>query len=52
MDLGKKILKNLDQGWFEVFGTQYFFSYFQKLSNTNQIIQFNNFKIYFVIFSF
>lgn len=47
-----KIYKNIDQGWFEFFGIQQIFKYFINFSVFNQIIQFNNLKLYLVVFSF
>ena len=47
-----KIFKSLDQGWLEFFGAQKIFSYFLFLTKLNQIIQFNNLKIYLTLFVF
>lgn len=47
-----KIFKSLDQGWLEFFGVQKIFSYFLFLTKLNQIIQFNNLKIYLTLFVF
>jgi NADH-ubiquinone oxidoreductase chain 5 len=47
-----KILKSLDQGWIEFFGIQQFFNYFIKFSKLNLLFQYNNLKIYFIIFVF
>lgn len=52
VNLGMKILKSLDQGWIEFFGAQQFFLYFTNFSKINQIIQFNNLKIYFFLLIF
>lgn len=49
---GFKIFKNLDQGWIEFFGITYLYSYFIKYSQINQILQFNNIKIYLTLFVF
>lgn len=46
------ILKILDQGWLEFFGIQQIFNFFIKLSLINQVIQFNNLKIYLTFFGF
>lgn len=52
LNFGIKIFKNLDQGWIEYFGIQQFFIYFIKISKLNLLFQFNNLKIYFIIFVF
>jgi len=49
---GLIIVKRLDQGWIEVFGAQQGFNYFLNFSKINQIFQFNNLKIYLVLFVF
>lgn len=52
VNLGLKIIKSLDQGWTEFFGVQQRFYYFINFSKINQIFQFNNLKIYLVLFVF
>lgn len=52
LNYGLKIVKSLDQGWIEFLGIQQFFVYFIKFSKLNLLIQFNNLKIYFLIFIF
>lgn len=52
INFGLKIFKSLDQGWEEFFGIQQFFKYFVKISKFNILFQFNNLKIYFIIFVF
>lgn len=52
VNISFKIYKNIDQGWFEFFGIQQIFKYFTNFSIINQIIQFNNLKLYLVVFSF
>jgi NADH-ubiquinone oxidoreductase chain 5 len=49
---GLKILKSLDQGWIEYFGIQQFFLYFINFSKFNLLFQYNNLKIYFIMFVF
>lgn len=50
VNLGFKIFKNIDQGWVEFFGVQQVFKYFVTLTKINQIFQYNNLKIYFLLF--
>lgn len=52
LKLRKNLVKNLDQGWFEFFGTQFTYNFFLKFSVWNQIIQFNHLKIYINFFIF
>nr|YP_010498955.1 NADH dehydrogenase subunit 5 [Microtendipes umbrosus]UWR98451.1 NADH dehydrogenase subunit 5 [Microtendipes umbrosus] len=52
INMSFKIFKNIDQGWTEFFGIQQIFKYFMKFSSLNQIVQFNNLKLYLVVFSF
>jgi hypothetical protein len=52
VSFGLKILKSLDQGWIEYFGIQQFFIYFISFSKFNLLFQYNNLKIYFIIFVF
>lgn len=49
---GLSVLKRLDQGWTEFFGVQQFFLYFINFSKFNLLFQYNNLKIYFIIFVF
>nr|YP_010587764.1 NADH dehydrogenase subunit 5 [Tanytarsus formosanus]WAB46373.1 NADH dehydrogenase subunit 5 [Tanytarsus formosanus] len=50
--IGLNIMKSFDQGWMEFFGIQQFFVYFIQLSKFNLFFQFNNLKIYFIMFVF
>ena len=50
--IGLNIIKSFDQGWIEFFGIQQFFLYFIQLRKFNLFFQFNNLKIYFIIFVF
>ena len=52
VNLGFKIFKTIDQGWIEFFGVQQSFKYFVALTKINQIFQYNNLKIYFILFIF
>lgn len=52
LTFGIKIFKSLDQGWIEYFGVQQFFNYFILISKLNLLFQYNNLKIYFIIFVF
>nr|YP_010704700.1 NADH dehydrogenase subunit 5 [Polypedilum masudai]UXG19087.1 NADH dehydrogenase subunit 5 [Polypedilum masudai] len=52
LNLGFKLFKFIDQGWTEFFGVQQIFSYFVKISNFFQLIQFNNLKIHMTLFCF
>jgi hypothetical protein len=50
--IGLTIVKRIDQGWTEFFGAQQGFNYFLNFSKINQTFQFNNLKIYLVLFVF
>nr|WKU83898.1 NADH dehydrogenase subunit 5 [Conicera dauci] len=50
MILGKMILKSMDQGWSEYMGGQMMYNSLVNLSQSGQILQNNNFKIYMMMF--
>nr|YP_009330773.1 NADH dehydrogenase subunit 5 [Bullanga florida]APD79374.1 NADH dehydrogenase subunit 5 [Bullanga florida] len=50
LKLGYSIIKTVDQGWNEYFGAQSMYSYLSNFSKINTLLQFNNFKIYLVMF--
>nr|UJG45521.1 NADH dehydrogenase subunit 5 [Diplonevra concinna] len=47
---GKMMNKMMDQGWTEYLGGQMLFNSYMKMSQLNQIMQNNNFKIYLLLF--
>nr|WGO57958.1 NADH dehydrogenase subunit 5 [Hemithyrsocera vittata] len=52
--IGYNVLKTFDSGWNEYFGGQGLFYIFMKMSSVNQVVQYNNVKmflLYFVIWS-
>nr|ATN41203.1 NADH dehydrogenase subunit 5 [Diptera sp. 74 LC-2017] len=52
LSMSFKLMKNLDQGWFEFFGIQQIFKMFMKMSLIIQFIQYNNLKIHLTLFVF
>nr|YP_010240835.1 NADH dehydrogenase subunit 5 [Calohilara tibetensis]QTG40243.1 NADH dehydrogenase subunit 5 [Calohilara tibetensis] len=48
--LGGYIVKSMDQGWSEYFGSQQLYKSLIKYSQINQIVQNNNLKIYLLLF--
>ena len=50
LHFGKLIYKSIDQGWSEYLGGQIMYNSFVNISQYNQFIQNNNFKIYIRIF--
>nr|YP_010414552.1 NADH dehydrogenase subunit 5 [Austrogymnocnemia maculata]URT60718.1 NADH dehydrogenase subunit 5 [Austrogymnocnemia maculata] len=51
LKLGYQFIKNVDQGWNEYFGAQSIYYFLKNFSKINTILQFNNFKIYLVMFT-
>lgn len=50
LNFGKIIYKSIDQGWSEYLGGQIIFKIFINISQYNQFVQNNNFKIYMRVF--
>ena len=50
LNMGKKISKNIDQGWLEFIGSQGLFSFLKLNSSLIQYFFKNNLKIYLIIF--
>nr|YP_009019973.1 NADH dehydrogenase subunit 5 [Megaselia scalaris]AHJ91464.1 NADH dehydrogenase subunit 5 [Megaselia scalaris] len=50
LNFGKMIYKSMDQGWSEYLGGQMMFKMFINMSQYNQFVQNNNFKIYMSVF--
>nr|YP_010414487.1 NADH dehydrogenase subunit 5 [Nepsalus decorosus]URT60640.1 NADH dehydrogenase subunit 5 [Nepsalus decorosus] len=50
LKLGYTFIKTVDQGWNEYFGAQSIYKYLSKFTKMNTLLQFNNFKIYLVMF--
>nr|QNH82874.1 NADH dehydrogenase subunit 5 [Euroleon nostras] len=50
LKLGYVVIKNVDQGWNEYFGAQSIFMFMKNFSMISSLLQFNNFKIYLVMF--
>nr|UFZ13197.1 NADH dehydrogenase subunit 5 [Neochauliodes sinensis] len=50
LKMGYFVIKNIDQGWSEMLGGQGAYSMFSVGSSKNEIIQFNNLKIYLLSF--
>nr|YP_010557034.1 NADH dehydrogenase subunit 5 [Ogcogaster segmentator]UYS92705.1 NADH dehydrogenase subunit 5 [Ogcogaster segmentator] len=50
LKFGYKIIKSVDQGWNEYFGAQSIYFFIQKFSQINTLLQFNNLKIYLLMF--
>nr|AMW67833.1 NADH dehydrogenase subunit 5 [Fontecilla graphicus] len=48
--MGYYIVKNIDQGWNEYFGGQSIYNYTKNMSNKISFIQFNDLKIYLMMF--
>nr|URT60523.1 NADH dehydrogenase subunit 5 [Nepsalus caelestis] len=51
LNLGYTFIKTVDQGWNEYFGAQSIYKYLSKFTKINTLLQFNNFKIYLVMFT-
>nr|YP_010688257.1 NADH dehydrogenase subunit 5 [Fusoleon stigmatus]WBR65451.1 NADH dehydrogenase subunit 5 [Fusoleon stigmatus] len=52
LKLGYGIIKIVDQGWNEYFGAQSIYQFSSNFSKINTFLQFNNFKIYLIMFIF
>lgn len=52
LSLGLNSLKSFDQGWSEFLGGQKIYYFIYYFSASNQFLQNNNLKIYFMIFAF
>uniref|UniRef100_A0AAU6QFP2 NADH-ubiquinone oxidoreductase chain 5 n=1 Tax=Nepsalus decorillus TaxID=2950594 RepID=A0AAU6QFP2_9NEOP len=50
LKLGYTFIKTVDQGWNEYYGAQSIYKYLSKFTKMNTLLQFNNFKIYLVMF--
>nr|YP_010414474.1 NADH dehydrogenase subunit 5 [Nepsalus decorillus]URT60562.1 NADH dehydrogenase subunit 5 [Nepsalus decorillus]URT60575.1 NADH dehydrogenase subunit 5 [Nepsalus decorillus] len=50
LSLGYTFIKTVDQGWNEYYGAQSIYKYLSKFTKMNTLLQFNNFKIYLVMF--
>nr|UFZ13184.1 NADH dehydrogenase subunit 5 [Neochauliodes rotundatus] len=50
LKMGYFVIKNIDQGWSEMLGGQGAYKVFSMSSSNNEIIQFNNLKIYLLSF--
>nr|YP_009002231.1 NADH dehydrogenase subunit 5 [Acanthacorydalis orientalis]AHG99132.1 NADH dehydrogenase subunit 5 [Acanthacorydalis orientalis] len=50
LSLGYKIIKSIDQGWSEMMGGQGMYNMMKNYTLMNQLIQFNNLKIYMLSF--
>nr|URT60549.1 NADH dehydrogenase subunit 5 [Nepsalus chikuni] len=50
LKLGYSFIKTVDQGWNEYFGAQSIYKYLSEFTKMNTLLQFNNFKIYLVMF--
>nr|YP_009092211.1 NADH dehydrogenase subunit 5 [Neochauliodes fraternus]AHG24700.1 NADH dehydrogenase subunit 5 [Neochauliodes fraternus] len=50
LSLGYKIIKSIDQGWSEMMGGQGMYNVMKNYTLINQLIQFNNLKIYLLSF--
>nr|YP_010414461.1 NADH dehydrogenase subunit 5 [Nepsalus caelestis]URT60510.1 NADH dehydrogenase subunit 5 [Nepsalus caelestis] len=50
LKLGYTFIKTVDQGWNEYFGAQSIYKYLSEFTKINTLLQFNNFKIYLVMF--
>nr|UFZ12807.1 NADH dehydrogenase subunit 5 [Acanthacorydalis fruhstorferi] len=50
LSLGYKIIKSIDQGWSEMMGGQGMYNMMKNYTLMNQLIQFNNLKIYLLSF--
>uniref|UniRef100_A0AAU6QG53 NADH-ubiquinone oxidoreductase chain 5 n=1 Tax=Nepsalus insolitus TaxID=2957736 RepID=A0AAU6QG53_9NEOP len=51
LKLGYIFIKTVDQGWNEYFGAQSIYKYLSEFTKMNTLLQFNNFKIYLVMFT-
>nr|YP_010414526.1 NADH dehydrogenase subunit 5 [Dendroleon similis]URT60692.1 NADH dehydrogenase subunit 5 [Dendroleon similis] len=51
LKLGYQFIKSVDQGWNEYFGAQSIYMFMHIFSKMNTLMQFNNFKIYLVMFT-
>uniref|UniRef100_A0AAU6QFI2 NADH-ubiquinone oxidoreductase chain 5 n=1 Tax=Nepsalus decorillus TaxID=2950594 RepID=A0AAU6QFI2_9NEOP len=50
LSLGYTFIKTVDQGWNEYYGAQSIYKYLSEFTKMNTLLQFNNFKIYLVMF--
>uniref|UniRef100_A0AAU6QFR2 NADH-ubiquinone oxidoreductase chain 5 n=1 Tax=Nepsalus decorillus TaxID=2950594 RepID=A0AAU6QFR2_9NEOP len=50
LSMGYIFIKTVDQGWNEYYGAQSIYKYLSKFTKMNTLLQFNNFKIYLVMF--
>nr|YP_010414539.1 NADH dehydrogenase subunit 5 [Glenoleon pulchellus]URT60705.1 NADH dehydrogenase subunit 5 [Glenoleon pulchellus] len=50
LKVGYQFIKSVDQGWNEYFGAQSIYYFLKNFSKIGTLLQFNNFKIYLVMF--